>query len=238
MRITEKLAAKLRNNWEENGVTLAFLGDSVTQGCFEIYRKLNGDIETIFDQEYGYHNYVKRILSMLYPNVPINIINAGISGGNAVHGNQRVESHVLRYSPDLTVVCFGLNDSCGGQLDAYCAALREIFRKLQEAGSEVIFMTPNMMATEISPYLPETFRPDAAGIIRAQTEGRLEQFLDAAKQICSEMNVPVCDCYAKWKRMYEVGINTTDLLSNQLNHPTREMNWLFANALVETMLSI
>ena len=238
MKIAEKLAAKLQNNWGEAGVTLAFLGDSVTQGCFEIYRKLDGSIETVFDQEYGYHNYVKKILSTLYPNVPINIINAGISGGNAVHGNDRVERHVLRHSPDLTVVCFGLNDSCGGDLEAYETALREIFRKLRAADSEIIFLTPNMMATEVSCHLPETFRPDSTHIIETQVNGTLERFLDSAKAICREMDIPVCDCYAKWKRLHTIGVRTTDLLSNQLNHPTREMNWLFAYSLVETMLEI
>ena len=35
--------------------------------------------------------------------------------------------------------------------------------------------------------------------------------------------------------MYECGVDVTELLSNKINHPTREMNWLFAYSLVETM---
>jgi hypothetical protein len=51
------------------------------------------------------------------------------------------------------------------------------------------------------------------------------------------MNVPLCDCYAIWKMLYENGVNTTELLSNKINHPTREMNKLFAYELVRTLFS-
>ena len=42
---------------------IAFLGDSVTQGCFEIYKKENNEIETIFDKQYSYEKYVFDIIS-------------------------------------------------------------------------------------------------------------------------------------------------------------------------------
>ena len=46
----------------------------------------------------------------------------------------------------------------------------------------------------------------------------------------------MCDCYADWKRMDAVGIDTTALLSNHINHPTRALHWLFAWRLFETIL--
>ena len=36
--------------------------------------------------------------------------------------------------------------------------------------------------------------------------------------------------------LYENGVDVTELLANKINHPTREMNWLFAVSLVDTML--
>ena len=39
MNIMKLLAAKANDNWNARPVTIAFLGDSVTQGCFEIYAK-------------------------------------------------------------------------------------------------------------------------------------------------------------------------------------------------------
>lgn len=239
MRIARKFAAKAADNWNAPAVTIAFLGDSVTQGCFEIYRKSPTAIETVFDKDNAYHNHLAKILNLLYPSVPVNIINAGISGGNAPHALERLERDVLSHSPDLTVVCFALNDSCSGEegLDRYTDALKKIFIRLKEAGTEVIFMTPNMMCTGVSPHLTDDLsRQIAENCARVQNEGMLEKYLDAAKAVCAAEGVTVCDCYAKWKVLAASGADVTELLSNKINHPTREMNWMFAYSLVETML--
>lgn len=240
MKIIEKMSAKSRNLYGCEGVTLAFLGDSVTQGCFEIYKIGNG-IETVFDKKSSYEMGVFNILATLYPNVPVNIINAGISGDNAPHGLERVEKDVLRHSPDLTVVCFGLNDCSGGLegVGRYADALRGIFTKVQASGSELILMTPNMMNTKVSPHMTDPVFVELAEVIaRRQNEGVLDAYVEAAKKVACEMNVPVCDCYAIWKRLYECGVDTTELLANKVNHPTREMNKLFAYELVRTMFSM
>ena len=43
MKIIDKILAKQANLHENRQPVIAFLGDSVTQGCFEIYKKQNGD---------------------------------------------------------------------------------------------------------------------------------------------------------------------------------------------------
>ena len=70
-----------------------------------------------------------------------------------------------------------------------------------------------------------------------QREGILEQYLEAAKALCKEYDVRVCDCYAKWKTLYQNGVEVTDLLAGKINHPTREMHKLFAVSLLETMMT-
>ena len=239
MKIAEKLAKKAQDNWNAPGVTIAFLGDSVTQGCFELYRKSGEKYETVFDKNSAYHAYVAKILFAIFPSVPVNIINAGISGGNAPHGLERLERDVISHNPDLTVVCFGLND-CGKNaagLNEYLEALEKIFEKLRSAGSEIIFMTPNMMATSINEKISDpVFIEVAEYISNLQNSGVLDMYIDGAKALCREKNVPVCDCYAKWKALDALGVDITELLSNNVNHPTREMNWLFATSLVEMML--
>ena len=239
MKIMKKIAAKAADNMNNSGVTIAFLGDSVTQGCFEVFTKQDGGIETIFDKKSAYHLYLQKIFSILYPTVPVNIINAGISGDNAPHGFERLENDIIKKNPDLTVVCFGLNDSLGGveKVGQYSTALRNIFLKLQETESEIIFMTPNMMNTKISDHIAdENIKNIATDIMDIQNNGTLELYLNEAKKVCEELGVTVCDCYAKWKLLYENGADVTELLSNKINHPTREMNWLFAVSLVETIL--
>ena len=113
LKIVELMKIKQEDNMNNRGVTIAFLGDSVTQGCFEFCKK-NKDVYTVFDKNSAY--------------------------------------------------------------------------------------------------------------------------MEAVKDICYKNNVVVCDCYSKWKVMKEIGIDTTELLANKINHPTREMNWLFAIMLVDIMI--
>ena len=238
MKIIEKFAKKAADNFNNPGVTIAFLGDSVTQGCFDVFIKDDGAIETFFDKNSAYHNYVARIFSVLYPTVPVSIINAGISGDNAPHALERMEEDVIKKNPDLTVVCFGLND-CGGReegLRRYKAALGEIFKKLKEAGSEVIFMTPNMMCTKVSCHIrDERIRAIAEDTAKRQNDGILDLYIENARAVAKENDVIICDCYEKWKALEKGGADVTELLANRINHPTQEMNWMFAVSLVETM---
>lgn len=39
MKIMNRIHEKANDNANKPGVTIAFLGDSVTQGCFELYKK-------------------------------------------------------------------------------------------------------------------------------------------------------------------------------------------------------
>ena len=239
MEIMKKIAAKAKDNMNVGHVTIAFLGDSVTQGCFEIYKKADQSIETIFDKEHGYHTLLNKIFSILYPSVPINIINAGISGDNAPHALERIERDVLCHNPDLTVVCFGLNDCEQGikGIKTYQDALHGIFKALKNKNTEVIFMTPNMMNTSVSDHIQdEDIKKIAREKMEQQKEGILDAYMEAARQVCREEKVTICDCYAKWKTLYQNGVDITELLSNKVNHPTREMNWLFAVSLLDTMM--
>lgn len=240
MNIIEKIIKKQNSNFSAPGVSIVFFGDSVTQGCFELYTDLNGEIQTVFDKNHTYHGYLAKIFSILYPSVPINFINSGISGDNSVHACERLERDVLSYKPDLVVVCFGLNDATRGkdEIAKYTSSLEKIFDGIKKSGGEVIFMTPNMMSTSPSPHTTQKEHIETCKLCTSlQNDGVMDLYIDAAKKLCHDMNVTVCDCYAKWKLLYECGVNTTELLANKCNHPTREMNWLFAYSLAETILT-
>lgn len=240
-KFVEKIVAKQNDAMNSPALTIAFLGDSVTQGCFEVYCTSETSIQTVFDKNCAYHNYLAKIFSVICPSVPINIINAGISGDNAPHGFERIEKDVISHAPDLVVVCFGLND-CSGKaegLNKYITALSNIFDRLKKAECEIIFMTPNTMCTEASYRISETLIKDIAQeTALLQNEGVLDMYIDAAKKLCDEKQITVCDCYAKWKKLEKSGISTTNLLSNYINHPSREMNWMFAYSLVETIFNM
>ncbi len=239
MKLMERLKEATQNFGRCRPIVLGFLGDSVTQGCFELYTPTETSIETEFRSYDAYHAKLRRILEELYPNVPINILNTGISGDNAPNGRRRLARDILPFAPDLVVVCFGLNDAMSGPegLERYGDALAGIFQDLKEAGLEAIFMTPNMMATELNAEIRDPFmRGIYQDVVRVQKEGILDAYVDRARQVCRENSVPVCDCYRIWKALYENGVNTTRLLANRANHPNEQMHWLFANMLLQTIL--
>lgn len=239
MKIIDKIRRKSANSNAVGAITIAFLGDSVTQGCFETYVDEAKQIQPVYDSESGYANDLKKVLSFLFPSVPVNVVNAGISGNDAVQAHERIQRDVIAHTPDLTVVCLGLNDSTHGMdgIPTYCDVLCAIFDSLQEHGTEIIFMTPNTMNSMVSAFIhSEEEKAVAVQTAQIQNAGILEAYLKAAKRICHEKRIPVCDCYEKWMKLSRCGVDTTVLLANKINHPVREMHWLFAYSLLETMM--
>ena len=238
MKILDKIIAKQRDLKGEKPVTIAFFGDSVTQGCFELYKTGETSFQTEFRIEDGYHTKLREILQLLYPSVPVNMIHAGISGGNAREGLLRVEQDVCAYKPDLTIVCFGLNDCCSGLggIEIYKEPLKGIFEKLKECKTEIIFMTPNLMADSVSDEVTDSYTREVYERMIKTSENSLGEYVEAAKEICAQENIRVCDCYEIWDSLKKKEVNTTRLLSNRINHPVEKMHWLFAFKLAQMIL--
>lgn len=236
MKIIEKIKNKQKDWYGERQPVIAFLGDSVTHGCFDVYVK-NDTLQTTVNMQEGYHEKVKKILAILYPEVPVTVVNAGISGDRADAGVERLERDVLSYKPDLVVVCYGLNDAMKEQegVELYRKSLARIFSEVKNSGAEVIFMTPNLRTDKRECSRGEVTDSVTDTVIKNETEGWLESYLSAAKEACAEQNVPVCDCNALWKSMKNGGVDMNVILSNKINHPTEELHWLFAYELVRTM---
>ena len=238
MKTIEKIAAKSRDIYGAKPVTIAFLGDSVTHGCFECYKTGETSLDTVFDRKNAFSTRVGQMLGILYPNAQVNIVNSGISGDCATNGNNRLERDVLSCNPDLVVVSYGLNDSCSGleAIENYAIALKSIFTRLQEKGIEVIFLTQNYMNTKTSVHIHDDYFKGLAEMFAGvQNGGILKKYFERATQVCDEMQIPVCDIYAKWEQMDKGGVDVTELLSNKFNHPIRELHYYTAIKLLETM---
>ena len=225
MKVYEKLMMD-RDGLKANGaINIVIFGDSVSHAAFNDY----------FDFEKVYWNVLKKKLHAHRNYIPINMICSAIGGVTAQGSLHRLEQQVLAFPADLVIVAFGLND-VNGKLEDFLEALREIFGKCQERGFDVIFMTENMMNTYVAEDTPEKYREYAYKTADMQNGGRVDEFFAAATALADEMNVTVCDCYAKWKALAESGVDTTTLLANRINHPTEEMHELFADALYELIV--
>lgn len=229
--LTEKL-----NN--KKPVAIAFLGDSVTQGCFEIRYTRDDKLEPVYKPGKAYPQKLQKILQHCYPETAINILNYGISGNTASMGLARMDE-MLVHKPDAVIVCFGLNDCAYGieGLGEYRTALENIFRKLD--GIQTIFMTPNITNSRVC-----AFETDARIVAlmdetaKRQNDGIMNAYMECARTLCEECGIAICDCYRIWESMEKAGIDTGHLLSNGINHPDEKMHWLFAFELFKAIINM
>jgi len=240
MKILEKFIQKQDSYAQTRQPVIAFLGDSVTHGCFDIFIS-DEELKTKVKTELAYHEKVRKIFSLLYPEVPLCIINAGVSGDTAKGGLERLERDVLSYKPDIVVVCYGLNDAMEREngLNDYVNSLKTIFCKIEESGAQAIFMTPNMRTNHISEPFGDKRLSDAVNsVMQNENEGWLDKYLDEIRASCKELGIKVCDCHYIWKQLISNGVKVNHLLSNRVNHPIEELHWLFAYELVKVIFEI
>ena len=224
MKIVEKLKMKYTDLNANGAITIVAFGDSVTQGS----------IGGVFDYENVYHNVLKKKLNELNNDVPINVINSGISGNAASYAFIRVERDVLKYEPDLCIVDFGLND-VNYPLEQYLDHMKIIFEKLKQANIDTIFMTPNMLPTRVDDTLPKDLLEKAPNFVKWQLDGTFDKYVYGAVEIAKEYGVKVCDCYSKWKELYNKGEDITSYLTTVV-HPNAELHKLFANSLFDLIM--
>ena len=208
---------------EHGPITIVAFGDSVTHGA--LLSEIN--YETV------YWNLLKKKINAVNSYIPVNVICAGIGGITAFGSLGRLDKQVLAHNPDLVIVCFGLND-VNGTLEEYLSSLEEIFDKCKKNGADVIFMTPNMLNTMVDDKTPTQHFEYAKLTAEYQNGGRMDLYMNSAIELARKMDVDVCDCYSKWKKLSETQ-NITELLINRINHPTAEMHNLFADSLFDVI---
>ena len=187
-----------------------------------------------FNYETVYWNLLRQKINAIRDYVPVNVINAGIGGTTAKRSLCRLESQVLSHSPDLIVVCFGMND-INGTLEDYLSALESIFKKCKEQ-CETVFLTPNMLNTYVAEDTQTEYIEYAKKTAEYQASGRMDLYINSAVKLARDIGIAVCDCYSMWKELSKTE-DTTKLLINRINHPTQEMHQLFADALFETIFN-
>ena len=224
MKITEKINLDYHGLIEHGAITVVVFGDSVSHGAF-------GDGE--MDYDCVYHKRFQEKILAVNNYVPVNVINSAIGGITAHLSLGRFEKQALAHNPDLLIVCFGLND-VNGPLDEYLSALKEMFTKAVEKGIETVFMTPNMLNTYVAEDTAKVHCDYARVTAEKQNNGTMDLYMQKAVEVAKACGVKVADCYSKWKELAKTQ-DTTLLLANYINHPTREMHELFAQTLFDTI---
>ncbi len=217
---------------------IVFFGDSVTEGCFELsyINESSVDFDNVKDVKSVYHTVLKELLQKKYPDIQFEFINSGIRANSVRNGVQRIETDVLAHKPDAVVVCFGLNDIGGISVEEYTENLKQIFAAVDAIGAKIIYMTPNMMCKYVHRDALPSLHELARAVAKIQNENLPDAYFQAGIELANRMGVYTVDAYSEWKRLEFYGIDTTMLLSNRINHPTRAMHRLFADMLCDCIV--
>jgi len=154
-------------------VTVVALGDSNTELTFHTRGYLNWPLllqEALFEK-YG-------------PNRVI-LINAGHCGEGAAGGLERLDRDVLRFRPDLVIVCYW---------DGDMAPLRRIVERIRrETTADVLLRTPNPV---VAPNMPPTTPAARAG--REWPGSTIGDVAGRILSLAAELGAPVVDHYHAW----------------------------------------
>ncbi len=241
MRIIEKLNERQHAFMSHRPVIISCLGDSVTHGCFEVFINEKGNIDTCCRASEAYPTLLADELGRMYPFARPAIVNAGASGDNAANGLRRLERDCLSVKPDLVTVCFGLNDSMNPDVERglkrYRESMQSIISGVLDSGAECIVITPSFMCTYVSHRLTDKkLRDIAFSAMNVQNSGVLAAYAEAAREVAREMNVKVADAYRQWQKFEEHGIDTTQMLSNSINHPDADAHRIFVFELLKALV--
>ena len=154
-------------------VTVVALGDSNTELTFHTRGQLNwvGLLQVALFDKYG----ADRVI----------MINAGCSGDSAAQGLARLDRDVLRFDPDLVLLCFW---------DGDMAPLREIVARVKASGKcDVLLRTPNpIVAMNMPPVTPPVgANQEWPGTNKGEVATKMVA-------LAAELHLPIVDHYTAW----------------------------------------
>lgn len=129
---------------------------------------------------------MQNLLRERYPEISFKVLNAGVDGDTLFGGRRRLRRDVLRYTPDLITIAFGLNDLyMGVPLAEFSRNLNEMVEKIKQINCRPILLTtikPAVPAPLLGGESPELYNE----IIRKVSEGQ---------------QVPVLDVWGAWPEL-------------------------------------
>ena len=207
-----KVRAKLATG---NGLTIAFLGDSITAQKPKDFRDGKGSFvdrfATCMETKYPDRKVIvtpgETVVSAA--DKQIVIVKAGVGGDNSGQGLARIDKDVLAHKPDLVVIMFGANDENGPPggpnkvpPKKYAENLSAMIDRIQASGGEVIIMTPSMKTIGWS-----------------STAGNLNEYAAMGRQVAAKKKVCLVDNFQAWEDLPKRGYNYIVFLGTCINHP-------------------
>lgn len=205
-RTRERLV--MANGVADRNLVIVAFGDSVTAGF-----TTPGHI----DHENVYHAVFRRWLVKQFPQAIVSVVNAGRGGDAVVHALDRLERDVITHRPDLVIICFGLNDYCGGSsyLPIFAQGLRAMIDQIRACEStEIILLTPNLIPGD------------------GKGSRNFEDYVSTVREVAREQQVALADACLLWQQRLAEGVSANTLLTGGANRPSAEGHQLLAEALI------
>jgi len=125
------------------------------------------------------------------------VINSGNGGDSLAQGLARLERDVLRFSPTLVIISFGINDAMGGvPLEKFTADLRTMISRIRAQGGKILLRTPNPVLDAATGGESVDFRYEPGVPPRPYDVGA---YAAAIVRVAEEEKTLVVDHYSLWK---------------------------------------
>ena len=198
----------------KKGDRIVFLGDSITQAGVG---------------SKGYVTLVKNQLAEKHKDLEIEVIGAGISGNKVPDLQRRLDKDVLARKPTLVVVYIGINDVWHGEKDPargtpkdkFEGGLKEIVKKIQDAGAKVVICTPTVIGEKKENKL----------------DPLLDEYADLSRGVAKETGSPLCDL-RKAFRDHLAKTNADDKEKGVLTYDRVHLNEAGNKLVADTVLGV
>lgn len=206
----------------EANQTVLFIGDSITDcGRERPVGRRKGNLGA------GYVSFIDNILGAALPEVPLRVLNTGISGNRVIELEARWQSDVLDLEPDWLSVMIGINDvwrqfdSGPGMAQVESGQYESVYRSL------LAQTRPQLKGLVLmSPYFLETNRSDP---MRA----KMDVYGGITKKLAEEFDAVFVDVQSAFDRY--LAHQPTQSLCGDRVHPNGVGHMIIARAFLSAV---
>lgn len=149
------------------------------------------------------------------------LFNAGICGDTVQDAGRRLERDVLRYHPDLVVVCFGTNDR-RLDIETFRREFVAVCERLERAGATVLLRT-TIPIMERNPAPAHVWKDDQD----------LRERLEVVRTVARERKLALFDTYRAWVEAEASGaLHMGDVMKDEVHSNAAGHRLVFEQLLV------
>jgi lysophospholipase L1-like esterase len=163
----------------KQGEVIVFLGDSITQ---------------FGAQPNGYCRLIADAIAKNHADLGVKAVYAGVGGNKVPDLQARLDRSVLSQKPTLVFIYIGINDvwhyemRAGTPKDKYEAGLRDLVKKIKDAGATIVLATPSVI-------YERTDGSNASADKTYNWDTMLEEYSEISRKVAADNDLQLCDLH-------------------------------------------